>query len=105
MSCIKVRNISLFILISIIVVQGCAFNSDYRTRRKYHLIVLAPAHFHASLVQKVMYDEIDPVVQVFASPTDSSGVKSYLSLIGKYNRRANDPTHWRECVYIHPDYM
>lgn len=38
--------------------------------RMYRLMTLDPGHFHAALVQKFMYADVDPVVHVFApSPT------------------------------------
>lgn len=67
------------------------------------LINLDPGHFHAALVQKSMYDQIDPKVYVFAP--EGSDVKDYLNLIEGYNNRSDDPTSWNEVVYTGPDYL
>jgi hypothetical protein len=36
------------------------------------LIVLDPGHFHAALLQKTMYPDIDPTVRVYAEDGPSS---------------------------------
>jgi predicted dehydrogenase len=67
------------------------------------LMTLNPGHFHAALVQKSMYDEIDPVVHVYAPRGPE--VKQYLDLIDSYNSREDAPTHWKEIVYTGGDYL
>ncbi len=64
---------------------------------------LDPGHFHASLVQKSMYDGVDPVLHVYAP--DGPEVKSFLSRIADYNSRSDDPTFWEEKVYIGDDFF
>jgi len=70
---------------------------------KVKIMNLDPGHFHASLVQKTMYDQDDPVVYVYA-PWGPE-VLSYLNRIMDYNRRAEDPTRWDEKVYFGSDYL
>ena len=67
------------------------------------LITLDPGHFHAALVQKSMYTEIDPVVHVYAP--GGPELKAHLALIEKYNTRAQDPAHWKEVVYTGTDFL
>lgn len=67
------------------------------------LVVLDPGHYHAALVQKTMYDQIDPTVHVYAS--DGPEVQEYLGRIEAFNTRADDPTAWQEEVYVGPDYL
>lgn len=67
------------------------------------LMTLDPGHFHAGLVQKFMYDEVDPTVHVYAP--DGPDVKDHLKRINGYNQRADDPTQWEEKVYTGPDYL
>ncbi len=67
------------------------------------LMNLDPGHFHAALVQKSMYDQIDPKVFVYAP--EGSDVKDYLNLINGYNTRSESPTSWDEVVYTGPDYL
>ncbi|MEH6308999.1 putative oxidoreductase C-terminal domain-containing protein [Olivibacter sp. CPCC 100613] len=68
------------------------------------LITLDPGHFHAALVQKSMYPDVDSVVHVYA-PTDGKDLKAHLALVDGYNKRADDPTHWKEEVYTGADYL
>jgi predicted dehydrogenase len=67
------------------------------------LMTLNPGHFHAALVQKSMYDEIDPVVYVYAP--EGPEVKQHLALIQSFNTREKDPTNWKEEVYTGSDYF
>ncbi|MDB5231770.1 MAG: hypothetical protein JWN76_2575 [Chitinophagaceae bacterium] len=68
-----------------------------------HLITLDPGHFHASLVQKTMYPDVDAVVHVYAPAGPE--LQEHLSKINLYNTRADDPTHWKEDVYTGNDFM
>ena len=70
---------------------------------KVKLINLAPGHFHASLVQKTMYEGVDPVVHVYAP--EGPELQDYLNRIQDYNTRAEDPTSWEERVYTGDDYL
>jgi predicted dehydrogenase len=67
------------------------------------LITLDPGHFHASLVQKLMYPQVDPVVHVYAP--DGADLREHLKRIEGYNNRADSPTHWQEVVYTGPDFL
>ena len=49
------------------------------------LMILDPGHFHAALVQKKMYSEVNPVVHVY-SP-EGPDVENYLTTINNYNSR------------------
>ena len=73
------------------------------TPKPVRLITLDPGHFHAALVQKSMYNDIDSVVHVYAPP--GPDVQSHLDKINAYNAREKDPTHWIESVYTGPDYL
>jgi predicted dehydrogenase len=67
------------------------------------LITLDPGHFHAALVQKSMYEDVDPVVYVYAPA--GPDVQLHLERIKAYNGREKDPTHWSEEVYTGPDFF
>ncbi len=67
------------------------------------LITLDPGHFHAALVQKVMYNQVDPLVQVYAP--DGSDLDQHLGRIKAYNTRPEDPTRWKEEVYTGKDFL
>ena len=70
---------------------------------KVKLMNLDPGHFHAALVQKTMYEQVDPVVHVYAP--EGPEVKSYLNLIKDYNARPENPTSWKEKVYTGSDFL
>lgn len=67
------------------------------------LITVDPGHFHAALVQKTMYDQVSPVVHVYAPEGDD--YLQHLERITSYNNRAEDPTSWEEIVYTGPDFF
>ncbi|MDN5204851.1 putative oxidoreductase C-terminal domain-containing protein [Fulvivirgaceae bacterium BMA10] len=67
------------------------------------LMTLDPGHFHAGLVQKFMYDQIDPVVNVFAP--DGPDVNEHLARIEAFNNRVDSPTGWKEKVYRGSDFF
>ena len=56
------------------------------------LIVLDPGHFHATLLQKDMYPELDSRVSVYA-PLGAE-LLDYLSRVSLFNSRGVDPTRW-----------
>ncbi|MDJ1499317.1 putative oxidoreductase C-terminal domain-containing protein [Xanthocytophaga agilis] len=78
-------------------------HTDKPSQKSVKLITLDPGHFHAALVQKKMYAAIDSVVSVFAP--DGLDVEEHLKRIDGYNRRSDDPTHWKESVYTGNDYL
>jgi predicted dehydrogenase len=67
------------------------------------IMTLDPGHFHAALVQKSMYEQVDPTVYVYAP--EGPDVEGHLKLINNYNTRADQPTAWDEKVYLGPDYF
>ncbi|HET6255033.1 MAG TPA: putative oxidoreductase C-terminal domain-containing protein [Puia sp.] len=72
-------------------------------RKPVRLVTLDPGHFHAALVQKSMYDDVDSNVYVYAPV--GSDVKSHLAMISAYNTREKDPTRWNEHVYTGDGYL
>jgi len=50
--------------------QGCINNNNKEINKNdcslVKIITLAPGHFHAALLQKSMYDNVDSTVYVFA---------------------------------------
>jgi len=67
------------------------------------IMTLDPGHFHAALVQKNMYEQVDPTVYVYAP--EGPDVKGHLALIEQFNTRSENPTAWKEEVYTGPDFM
>ena len=72
-------------------------------RKPIRLITLDPGHFHAALVQKSMYPDVDSTVYVYAP--DGPDVRSHLDKIDAYNHRPVNPTHWSEQLYTGPDFL
>ena len=67
------------------------------------LMTLDPGHFHAALIQKSMYEQIDPTVFVYAP--EGEDVNQHLARIEAFNKRADQPTAWVEKVYTGTDYL
>ena len=67
------------------------------------LMTLDPGHFHASLVQKFMYEGVDPLVHVYAPEGDD--VLEHMKRIEGFNERADQPTSWRTEIFTGPDYL
>jgi len=59
------------------ITSGCA--------DKVNLVTLDPGHYHASLVQKSMYEQVDPLVYVYAP--DGPDVANYSKQIQRFNER------------------
>ena len=77
------------------ITSGCA--------DKVNLVTLDPGHYHASLVQKSMYEQVDPLVYVYAP--DGPDVANYLKQIQRFNEREEEPTNWRQQVYAGDDFL
>jgi len=71
--------------------------------KEVRLLTLDPAHFHASLVQKKMYSQVNPVVHVY-SP-GGPDLDMHLKRIESFNTRADNPTRWQGKVYTGPDFL
>lgn len=104
----------LFLLIlSVIVLSSCGSGgskqrqakSDETMEGKYlvSLMTVDPGHFHAALVQRIMYNEVNPEVHVYA-PEGPDYVK-HLDRIRGFNERSTDPTTWNEIVYTGSDFF
>ncbi len=91
----------------LILLAACKSNNKPVTVEKpakpVQLITLDPGHFHAALVQKNRYAEVDSVVHVYAPK--GSDVEDHLKRIEGYNTRSGKPTHWQEKVYTGVDFF
>jgi predicted dehydrogenase len=94
---------TLLLAAVLITVLDSAMAQDALAPARFKLITVDPGHFHASLVQKFMYADVDPVVHVYAPAGDD--LTEHLKRIELFNTRSNDPTHWREQVYTGPDFF
>jgi len=73
------------------------------TMAKVKLMTLDPGHFHAALVQKTMYPQVDSTIHVFAP--EGPEVQDFLSKIEQYNSRSENPTAWKVNTHISNDYL
>ncbi|MGB4399240.1 MAG: putative oxidoreductase C-terminal domain-containing protein [Daejeonella sp.] len=96
---------TFFILMSITAFAGCTSTTDMSIRddKKVKLITLDPGHFHSALVQKSTYADVDSVVHVYAP--EGSDVQLHLEKIESYNTRAEEPTNWKQEVYLGDDFL
>jgi predicted dehydrogenase len=76
---------------------------DTSSRDRVRLITLDPGHFHAALVQKTSYPQVDSEVYVYAP--EGEDVAEHLKKIAAYNTRAESPAQWDEKVYTGADYQ
>ena len=67
-------------------------NMKEATVTKVKLMTLDPGHFHAALVHKSMYPQVDSTIYLFAP--DGPEVKDFLNKIESYNSREEAPTQW-----------
>ncbi|WP_409014476.1 putative oxidoreductase C-terminal domain-containing protein [Algoriphagus sp. 4150] len=67
------------------------------------IMSLDPGHFHAGLIHKSMYPQVDSTVYVFAP--EGAELKDYLNRLAGYNNREEDPTAWNLQVSTGDDYL
>lgn len=72
-------------------------------QKPVRLLTLDPGHFHAALVQKTSYGNVDSVVHVYAPA--GPDLQAHLDRVKGYNSRPESPTHWKEVVHSSPDYF
>lgn len=72
-------------------------------QEKIKIITLDPGHFHAALIQKSMYPQVDNFVNVYSE--DGNDLKWHLERIEGYNKRSAEPTSWKENIYSSKDFF
>ena len=103
----------LFLIFPVLILTSCgsggseqqSAKSSVPISKKYEvkLITVDPGHFHAALVQKIMYDQVSPEVHVYAP--EGPDYLLHLERIKSYNDRAVNPTSWDEKIYTGPDFF
>lgn len=83
--------------------EGTPTNNFTGAAGEVKLLTVDPGHFHAALVQKFMYDQVDSVVHVYAP--EGADLDLHMQRIEQFNEREDDPTHWVEEVYTGPDFF
>ena len=74
-----------------------------KERKAVRIVTLDPGHFHAALVHRESYAEVDDVVHVYAPLGLDLG--DHLKRVARFNTRSADPTRWRLEVHTGPDYL
>lgn len=99
------KKITLLPLLTAAIIMSC--NNETAKQEEpatpYRLVTLDPGHFHAALVQKSMYPDVDSTVYVYAP--EGKDLQYHLDRINGYNTRAENPTHWKEEVYKGNDFF
>lgn len=95
------KTITAFIFI-LIAMMSCNEQRE-KSAKAIQLITLDPGHFHAALVQKTMYDDVDSNVHVYAPA--GNDLSLHLDRINSYNNRKDNPTRWKEEVYTGNDFF
>ncbi|WP_339703157.1 putative oxidoreductase C-terminal domain-containing protein [Algoriphagus aquimarinus] len=67
------------------------------------IMSLDPGHFHAGLIHKSMYPQVDSTVYVFAP--EGAELKDYMNRLAGYNNREEEPTAWNLQVSTGDDYL
>jgi predicted dehydrogenase len=70
---------------------------------KITFMSLDPGHFHAGLIHKSMYPNVDSTVYVFAPPGEE--LKDFLNRIDNYNADPQNPTAWKIEAYVGSDFL
>ena len=86
-----------------VFVSGCKTSPAVDNSKSVRIVTLDPGHFHAALVQKSTYENVDSTVYVYAP--DGPDVELHLNRINGFNTREEFPTNWNEVVYKGNDFF
>lgn len=81
---------NLLVALGGMVALVMAVGADIRT--PFRFMTLDPGHFHAGLVQKEMYPDVSPTVDVYAP--EGPDLDAHLKRIAAFNGRKDNPTSW-----------
>lgn len=84
-------------------VTAAAMTLAADTRTPFRFMTLDPGHFHAGLVQKEMYPDVSPTVDVYAP--EGPDLDAHLRRIAAFNGRKEDPTSWVLELHTGPDFF
>jgi predicted dehydrogenase len=88
------------ILLLAMVFSAC---SNKKEKDRVQLITLDPGHFHAALIQKSMYPDVDSNVHVYAE--QGRDLDLHMERITGFNNKTENPTRWNQVVYTGPDFF
>ncbi len=95
----------IFFILFIITMVGCTASKKMirSSDSAIKLITLDPGHFHAALVQKTMYSNVDSVVHIYAPA--GPDLQFHQARINAYNTRSENATRWKQEVYTGNDFL
>lgn len=100
------RNVLVVIGLTGCMMMTASCNNSQQTSAADYpvtLMTVDPGHFHAALVQKNMYPQLNPTVYVYAPA--GSDVDDHLARIKGFNTRAEAPTAWTTVTYRGDDFL
>src|SRR5262249_31642554 len=63
----------------------------------YRALFYEPGHFHAALTLRMPNPRLASDIHVYATPSPERD--AFLTLVERFNTRADNPTHW--CLHVH----
>ncbi len=96
------NSLFIFLLVFMAACTGTQKITNTQTTQ-IKLVTLDPGHFHAALVQKTMYNDVDSIVHVYAP--DGPDLQLHQARINSYNTRSENQTRWKQEVYTGNDFM
>lgn len=99
----KIKIVIPLLLFCICCKENPESTADETDTGKVKFMTLDPGHFHAALVQKSMYDQVDSTIYVFAP--EGPEVQDFLDKINSYNSREENSTQWKVEKYFGEDYL
>jgi predicted dehydrogenase len=95
----------LVVIILSIILASCMGQKEQTgdAGQSINIMTLDPGHFHAALVQKTMYDQVSPVVHIYAPEGDD--LQEHVKRITSFNTRQDNPTSWDLQIYTGSDYL
>ncbi len=71
--------------------------------RTVRIMTVDPGHFHAGLVHREAYADVDPVVHVYAP--EGPDLDRHVAMIEAFNTRVDEPTSWDLVLHTGPDFL
>ncbi len=99
------KQIIALIVLSLCISCGQKKEKEKATDEKpaVRLMTLDPGHFHAALVHKTMYPQVDSTIYLYAP--EGPEVKDFLNKIELYNARDENPSQWKIESNFSDDYL
>ncbi len=102
------NNLRIISSVFLVVLIATSCNMSKKTEftganAEIKIITLDPGHFHAALVQKEMYTQVDPVVHIYGP--EGPDIEMHLKRIDGFNSRSDNPTQWISNIYKGQDFF